>query len=147
ALGGFVTSPAQADRRRAWARLFVLAFAAAVFIGYELHCDRVSTELRFPGVGVLAVLVGAFADDLLSEQGAHPLLAAALAIGVLLLVRDFVLFPEDFAAAHIHESVRWPAEIKVGVPLALLALVIAGAGAAALARANLVWRRNVFAIA
>jgi hypothetical protein len=147
ALGNFVTTPMTADRRRGWARLFVLAFAATVFIAYELHCDRVSTELRFPGVGVLAVLVGAFADDLLGEEGAHPLVGAALAIGVLLLVRDFALFPEDFAAAHIHESVRWPAEIKVGLPLFLLALVMAGAGAAALARAGLGWRKNVLAVA
>jgi 4-amino-4-deoxy-L-arabinose transferase-like glycosyltransferase len=147
ALGGFVTQTAGADQRRSWARLFVLAFAATVFIGYELHCDRVSTELRFPGVGVLAVLVGAFADDLLGEESAHPLIAAALGIGVLLLVRDFALFPEDFAAAHIHDAVRWPAEIKVGVPIALLALVIAGALAAALARKSLTWRRNVLGVA
>ena len=143
AFGNFVTT--KADTRK-WARLYVLAFAAAVFVGYELHCDRVSTELRFPGVGVFAILVGAFADELLEEDAPHPLVGAALAIGVLLLLRDFVLFPEDFAAAHIHENIRWPAEIKVGPALGLLALVMAGAGAAALARGGLVWRKRILAV-
>ena len=144
ALGNFVTTTS--DQRK-WARLFVLAFAAAVFVGYELHCDRVSTELRFPGVGVLAILVGAFADQLLDEESPHPLVGVALAVGILVLLRDFALFPEDFAAAHIHENVRWPAEIKVGPALGVFALVMAGASVAALVRGGAVWRKRILGVA
>jgi len=153
ALGGFVAAPAPAAdaepavRRRAWSRLYVLAFAAVAFVSYAIWNDRVTGELRFPGVGVLAVLVGGFADDLIEDQQSHPLLGLALAAGVLLLVRDLFLFPSDFGAAHILESLHWPAEVKTGNVLLALSTLLAAALLAALWVTSAARRRALLGVA
>jgi hypothetical protein len=118
--------PAGALQHR-FTRLYAVGFAAALLAAYAVVLDRTTVDLRFPGLGALAVLVGAFFDDLLGEGEPHPLLGAALAVGILLLARDFFLFPEDWAAANVRESLRWPAELKPGRALLALSTLTAGA--------------------
>jgi len=116
-------------------------------VTFAIWNDRVSGELRFPGVGVLSVLVAGFADDLLDDQQSHPLLGLALAGGVLLLVRDLFLFPGDFGAAHILETLRWPAEVKTGSVLLGLASLLSAALVAGLWVAARERRRALLAVA
>jgi hypothetical protein len=145
ARGGSAAQASPEGARRTAQHVYLIAFAAAAVAAYGLANDRVNLELRFPALGALALLCGALFDEILREDEPHPMLGAAIALGVLLLARDCFLYTEDFATANIREAVRWPTEVKLGNPVLALSVVTACAIGVALAHARL--RRAGFGLA
>jgi 4-amino-4-deoxy-L-arabinose transferase-like glycosyltransferase len=113
------------DAARADGKRFALAFATLTCAAYTFQAARTMGELRFAGAGALAVLTALLGDELMADGLAHPLLGVAAGGGVLLMARDLFLFPEEFGAAHVRETMRWPPEVHIGVPLLVLSAAVA----------------------
>lgn len=128
ALGVLAADPSQEGRGP---RLFVVAAALLGFAASTVSADLAS-RVGFPAVAAVALAIGAALDGL--ERGpARPALALAVAAATALVARDLFLAPEQLAAAHVTDAVKWPVELRFGPAFLGFGLAFAGVAGALLA--------------
>jgi hypothetical protein len=81
---------------------FVVTYVAATFSFAGVQ------DLHVPVGPALMLLAGWYLDGALRDGKLVPFAALAVALGALVLGRDFFVFPEQFIGVHVLEAVRWP---------------------------------------
>jgi len=119
------------NRRLAFVSLYLLIFAG---LGYAAsgYLDVVANDVRYVALPAIALAVGAFLDEALEGNSAEPVAGLLMAIGTLIVARDFYLAPEELASVHVNDKVRWPGQIQLGSLLLWVGLISAGGIAAGL---------------
>jgi hypothetical protein len=133
------------DRHR-FAQLLPLAWFVLTYVFTTLHSSLVS-ELSYPAVGALALLVGGYLDRQLDGPAAGSI-AAGLCGGlcVVMVGRDFLFSPELYLSGHLTEALRWPGPLAATAQV--LAAVAIGLGllfGLALS-SSLAWRRRLLGL-
>ncbi|HZS38014.1 MAG TPA: glycosyltransferase family 39 protein [Polyangia bacterium] len=93
-------------RERFGAMLLVTWFVVGYLAG-TVQAAGVA-DLHIPVGPALLLLVGGYLDELLDDPRPLPFAGLTVAVGALILGRDFFLFPEQYVAVHMMEQVRWP---------------------------------------
>lgn len=98
------------DPHRARARFGMLVLVSWFALEYVAGTFQSAgvTEQQLPVGPALMLIVGAYLDELLDGRELMPFAGLTVALGAILLGRDFFLFPESYVGAHISEAVRWP---------------------------------------
>ena len=133
---GATTAPTT-NVRLAFVGLYLLLFAG---FGFALSSvlNIVTGEARYVALPAIALALGAFLDEALEGLRPEPVAGLLMAIGTMIVARDFYLAPEELASVAVNEKVKWPAAVSVGdlfLAIGLVAAVGMYAGLAARARA------------
>jgi hypothetical protein len=112
-LDGDTTPGARTNPRLAFVELYLLLFAG---LGFALssYRDIVLGEARYVALPAIALAVGAFLDEALEGRRLEPVAGLLMAMGTMIVARDFYLSPEDLASVHLFDKVRWPPTVVVG---------------------------------
>ncbi len=113
------------NTRLAFVSLFLLVFAG---MGFALsgYLTVVQSDVRYVALPAIALALGAFLDEALEGNGAEPVAGLLMAIGTMIIARDFFLAPEELASVHANEKVKWPAAIQLGQFFMVVGLIAAG---------------------
>ena len=68
-------------------------------------------DVRYVALPAIALAIGAFLDEALEGNSAEPVAGLLMAIGTLIIARDFFLAPEELASVHVNDKVKWPPPI------------------------------------
>ena len=119
-------SGGRSNPRLAFVGLYALVFAS---FGFALSStlNIVTGEARYVALPAIALAIGAFLDEALEATRPEPVTGLLMAIGTMIVARDFYLAPEELVSVHLSEKVHWPAAIAVG-DLFLAVGLIAAAG-------------------
>ena len=136
-LDGDTTAGSRTNPRLAFVELYLLLFAG---LGFALSSYREIAlgDARYVALPAIALAVGAFLDEALEGLRPEPVAGLLMAMGTMIVARDFFLAPEDLASVHLFEKVRWPPTIVVGnlvLAVGFLAALGVYAGLAARGRA------------
>jgi hypothetical protein len=114
------------NTRLAFVQLLLLVTAG---LGFALsgYLNIVVGDVRFVALPAIALALGAFLDEALEGNAAEPVAGLVMAVGTMVVARDFFQAPEEFPSIHVIEKVKWPSALTVG-PLFLLLGLIAAAG-------------------
>ena len=112
-LDGDTTPGARTNPRLAFVELYLLFFAGLGF-AFSSYRDIVVGEARYVALPAIALAVGAFLDEALEGRRLEPVAGLLMAIGTMIVARDFYMAPEDLASVHLFDKVRWPANVVVG---------------------------------
>jgi hypothetical protein len=120
------------NSRLAFVSLYLLVFAG---LGFAIsgYLTVVQGDVRYVALPAIALALGAFLDEALEGNSAEPVAGLVMAIGTLIIARDFFLAPEELASVHVIEKVKWPPTIAIGPWLFGVGLVAAAALAGGLA--------------
>jgi hypothetical protein len=136
-LDGDTTPGSRTNPRLAFVELYLLFFAGLGF-AFSSYRDIVLGEARYVALPAIALAVGALLDEALEGLRTEPVAGLLMAMGTMIVARDFFLAPEDLASVHLFEKVRWPATVAVGnliLGVGFLAALGVYAGLAARGRA------------
>jgi hypothetical protein len=99
--------------RLTFVSLYLLVFAG---MGFALsgYLNVVQNDVRYVALPAIALAIGAFLDEALEGNSAEPVAGLLMAIGTLIIARDFFLSPEELASVHVNDKVKWPATIQLG---------------------------------
>ena len=125
AAGGAATT----NSRLAFVSLYLLIFAGLGF-AVSGYLNVVQNDVRYVALPPIALALGAFLDEALEGNSAEPVAGLLMAIGTMIIARDFFLAPEELASVHVNDKVRWPSQIQLG-SLTLWVGLISAAGVAA----------------
>ena len=114
------------NTRLAFVGLYFLIFAGLGF-AVSGYLNVVQGDVRYVALPAIALAVGAFLDEALEAISPEPVAGLLMAIGTMIVARDFFLEPEELASVHVNDKVRWPPTISLGA-LFLLFGVIAASG-------------------
>ena len=64
------------------------------------YLNVVQSDVRYVALPAIALALGAFLDEALEGNGAEPVAGLLMAIGTLIIARDFFLAPEELASVH-----------------------------------------------
>ena len=140
--GTLSTSEAHEGERATFARALLPAWLVTTYLAATLHATIV-TDLIVPAAPVLALLAGAYLDELLSDRALRPI--EGVAVGVLAIVfgHDVLLTTDAFVSVQSLEQIRWPQPLfDAGVVLFAFAAAFGVCVAAALALPD-VWVLSV----
>jgi hypothetical protein len=112
-LDGDTAPGARTNPRLAFVELYLLLFAGLGF-AFSSYRDIVLGEARYVALPAIALAVGAFLDEALEGRRLEPVAGLLMAMGTMIVARDFYLAPEDLASVHLFDKVRWPANVVVG---------------------------------
>ena len=114
------------NTRLAFVQLFLLVTAG---LGFALsgYLNVVVGDVRYVALPAIALALGAFLDEALEGNAAEPVAGLVMAVGTMVVARDFFQAPEELASIHVLDKVKWPANVSLG-PLFLLVGLIAGGG-------------------
>ncbi|HEX4461317.1 MAG TPA: glycosyltransferase family 39 protein [Polyangia bacterium] len=112
-------SGGEPGERQQFGQLVLVAWFVALYIAATLQAAG-AQELLLPAAPAALLLIGAWLDDLLDSPDAQPFAALTAALGVIIVGRDFYVFPEQFVGVHMLETIRWPG------PLTAIPYVIVG---------------------
>ena len=95
------------NMRLAFVSLYLLVFAG---MGFALsgYLTVVQSDVRYVALPAIALAMGAFLDEALEGNGAEPVAGLLMAIGTLIIARDFFLAPEELVSVHVNDKVKWP---------------------------------------
>jgi hypothetical protein len=112
-LDGDATPGSRTNPRLAFVELYLLLFAG---LGFALSSYREIAlgDARYVALPAIALAVGAFLDEALEGLRPEPVAGLLMAMGTMIVARDFFLAPEDLASVHLFEKVHWPATITIG---------------------------------
>ena len=101
------------NTRLTFVSLYLLVFAG---MGFALsgYLNVVQSDVRYVALPAIALAIGAFLDEALEGNSAEPVAGLLMAIGTLIIARDFFLSPEELASVHVNDKVKWPATIQLG---------------------------------
>jgi len=125
------------NSRLAFVGLYLLVFAG---LGFALsgYLTVVQGDVRYVALPAIALALGAFLDEALDGTSAEPVAGMVIAVGTLIVARDFILSPEELVSVHLNDKVKWPPTITMGQWIGWFGLLVAAAmlgGLAARARA------------
>jgi hypothetical protein len=123
---------ATTNTRLAFVGLYLMIFAGLGF-AVSGYLNAVANDVRYVALPAIALAVGAFLDEALEGNGAEPVAGLLMAIGTLIVARDFFLEPEELVSVHVNDKVKWPAQIQLGSLFLWFGLIAAGGLAAGLA--------------
>jgi len=112
------------NTRLAFVSLFLLLFAGLGF-AVSGYLNVVQSDVRYVALPAIALALGAFLDEALEGNGAEPVAGLLMAIGTIIIARDFFLAPEELASVHAIEKVKWPAAIQLGQLFMVFGLIVA----------------------
>ena len=112
--------------RLAFVELYFLLFAGFGF-GVSSLVDVLTGDARYVALPAIALAIGAFIDEALEGNRPEPVAGLLMAIGTMVVARDFFLAPEELASVAIQEKVKWPPALSVG-DLFLVVGFVAAAG-------------------
>jgi hypothetical protein len=115
---------ASTNNRLAFVSLFLLLFAGLGF-AVSGYLNVVQSDVRYVALPAIALALGAFFDEALEGNGAETVAGLLMAIGTLIIARDFFLAPEELASVHVSEKVKWPAAIQLGQLFMVFGLLVA----------------------
>jgi Dolichyl-phosphate-mannose-protein mannosyltransferase len=136
-LDGDTAAGSRTNPRLAFVELYLLLFAGLGF-AFSSYLDIVLGDARYVALPAIALAVGAFLDEALEGLRPEPVAGLLMAMGTMIVARDFFLAPEDLASVHLFEKVHWPATVAVGnlvLAVGFLAALGVYAGLAARGRA------------
>jgi hypothetical protein len=119
--GGERTNP-----RLAFAETYLFLFAGLGF-ALSTYLSFALGEARYVALPAIALAVGAFLDEALEGNRSEPVAGLLMAVGTMVVARDFFLAPEELASVNLHDKVRWPPSLAIG-ELVLLVGLVAAAG-------------------
>jgi hypothetical protein len=128
------------NSRLAFVELYLLFFAG---FGLAICSYRglVLGEARYVALPAIALAVGAFLDEALEGLRPEPVAGLVMAVGTMIVARDFFQAPEELGSVHLYEKVHWPPSVMVGeVVLAVGFLAALGVYAGLAARAQAIAR-------
>ncbi len=114
-LDGDTAPGSRTNPRLAFVELYLLFFAGLGF-AFSSYRDIVLGEARYVALPAIALAVGAFLDEALEGRRLEPVAGLLMAMGTMIVARDFYLSPEDLASVHLFDKVRWPPNVMVGNP-------------------------------
>src|SRR5665213_35337 len=123
-LDGDTTPGARTNPRLAFVGLYLLFFAGLGY-AFSSYRDIVLGEARYVALPAIALAVGAFLDEALEGRRLEPVAGLLMAIGTMIVARDFYMAPEDLASVHLFDKIRWPANVVVGSLILWVGLVAA----------------------
>jgi hypothetical protein len=99
--------------RLTFVSLYLLVFAG---MGFALsgYLNVVQNDVRYVALPAIALAIGAFLDEALEGNSAEPVAGLLMAIGTLIIARDFFLSPDELVSVHVNDKVKWPATIQLG---------------------------------
>ena len=112
--------------RLAFVELYFLLFAGFGF-GLSSLVDVLTGDARYVALPAIALAIGAFIDEALEGNRPEPVAGLLMAIGTMVVARDFFLAPEELASVAIQEKVKWPPVLSIG-DLFLVVGFVAAAG-------------------
>ena len=114
------------NTRLAFVQLFLLVTAG---LGFALsgYLAVVVGDVRYVALPAIALALGAFLDEALEGNAAEPVAGLVMAVGTMVVARDFFQAPEEIASIHVLEKVKWPSNVSLG-PFFLLVGLIAAMG-------------------
>ena len=95
------------DGRDAYGRYLLLAWALVTYLATTLH-DATLTETTYGAFAAIALLAGAFLDDVWDASAPQAVAAILAASFAAIVAHDFFMSPEAFAGAHVLEGIKWP---------------------------------------
>lgn len=98
-----------------------LGFAVSTYLSFVLGMG----EVRYVALPAIALAVGAFLDEALEGNRSEPVAGLLMAVGTMIVARDFYLAPEELASVHLGEKVRWPPAISIGELVLVVGLIAA----------------------
>src|SRR5439155_25296080 len=90
--------------RRRFGALFLLSWLAITYLAGTFQSAGVS-DLQLPLLPMVLLVIGAYLDEALAQTEPLPFAGLVVALGAVILGRDFFLFPESYVGAHISESI------------------------------------------
>jgi hypothetical protein len=127
AQGGAPAEGLDGDKLRArFGSLYLIAVLALTYLAGIFQSAGVA-DVQLPLAIPLLLLVGGYLDDALDQVDPMPFAGLVVALGAIILGRDFFLFPEDFVGAHVTEAIRWPGPLT-NVPYVIMAYAAFWAG-------------------
>lgn len=96
--------------REGYGRYLLLAWGLLAYLGTTLFLASVG-ETSYPGFVAVALLAGAFLDDLLDSDGGQPVAALVAIAGGATITHDFFMAPEGMLGAHVLEGIKWPSVV------------------------------------
>ena len=112
----------EGPQRARFGGLLLLSWVVVIYVAATFALAGVQ-DLHVPVGPALMLLAGWYLDGALRDGKQVPFAALAVALGALILGRDFFNFPEQFIGVHVLEAVRWPG------PLTQLPYVVMAYGA------------------
>lgn len=113
--------------RLVFGQTYLLVFAA---FGYAMSTALVWTlgEARYVALAAIGLALGVFLDEALEGSRSEPVAGLLMAVGTVIVGRDFLLSPEDLASVHLlGERAKWPPAVFAGpIVLAIGVLVALG---------------------
>ncbi len=101
------TGEVEPEGREWFGRVALVCWFVALYLTGTLEMAAVQ-DVLVPAAPAVLLLVGLYVDDLLDTDEQQPFAALTVALGALVIGRDFFVFPEYFVGAHMIESLRWP---------------------------------------
>jgi len=114
------------NSRLAFVGLYLLVFAGLGF-AFSGYLTVVQGDVRYVALPAIALALGAFLDEALEGTSAEPVAGMVIAIGTLIIARDFILSPEELASVHLNDKVKWPPTISLSHWIFWFGLLVAGA--------------------
>jgi 4-amino-4-deoxy-L-arabinose transferase-like glycosyltransferase len=147
--GGSVTDvrPARGPSRERYGQLVLFAWLAVGYLACTAQAWAVG-DVAFAALPAVALLAGAFLDEVMDDERAHLGLAGLIvALGAATVAHDYFLNPETLAGAHVIEGIKWPSPL-VWEPFLMLGLalgwgVLAGVALALRPSKSLLGRQGV----
>ncbi|MDB4964322.1 MAG: hypothetical protein JWN44_11 [Myxococcales bacterium] len=113
------TSDSEPDARDLFGRVVCVAWFVSIYCTGVLESAAVQ-DVLIPAAPPVLLLVGLYLDDVLDSPELQPYAALTVALGAIIIGRDFYVFPEYYVGAHMLEAIRWPG------PLASMPYVMVG---------------------
>lgn len=118
-----------------FAAILPLAWFSTTYLLTTLQCSLVS-DISFPAAPALALLIGPYLGDKISDERAGSAAAGlCAALGIVMVGHDYFFAPEQYLSGHLSETLRWPTPLApVGEVLTFFAVglgALLGAGLAA----------------
>ncbi len=101
------TTDTEPEPREWYGRIVLVAWFVALYVCGTLEAAAVQ-DVLVPAAPPVLLLVGAYLDDVLDSGEVQPFAALAVALGAVVIGRDFYVFPEYYVGAHMIETLRWP---------------------------------------
>src|SRR6185369_11504120 len=99
--------------RLAFGQLYLLFFAGLGF-ALSTYLVLVVGDARYVALPAIALAVGTLLDEALEGNRSEPVAGLLMAVGTMIVARDFFLAPEELASVHLYDKVKWPSVISVG---------------------------------
>lgn len=125
------TSDEEPSGRDWFGRVALVAWFVVLYCAATLQAAG-AQEVMIPAGPAVLLLVGAYLDDVLDSHEPLPFAGLTVALGAIVIGRDFYVQPESYVGAHMLETLRWPGPLT-SLPYLMIAYAAFVGGALGLA--------------